>query len=103
LAERLLRGVALGQIAGELGKADELALVAEQAVDDDIGPEAAAVLAHAPALGLEPALGERRLERALRHAQRLVLRRVQHREMLPDGFVGAVKLDARGAEIPRAD
>ena len=54
--QRLLRLPPLGDVARDLGEADQLAVVVADRVDDDAGPEARAVLAHAPALGLELAL-----------------------------------------------
>ena len=72
-------------------------------VDDDAGPEARAVLAHAPAFGLEPSLARGGLERAARHARCPVLLGVEAREMLADDLVGAVALDALGAGIPVRD
>jgi hypothetical protein len=47
---------ALGDVAGDLGEADQLAVLVADRVDHHAGPEAGAVLAHAPALGLELAL-----------------------------------------------
>ena len=44
-----------GDVAGDLGEADQLALVVADRVDDDMGEEARAVLAHAPAFAFEPA------------------------------------------------
>ena len=45
LAHPLLAGPALGQVAGDLGEADEAAAVVADGGDDDVGPEARAVLA----------------------------------------------------------
>ena len=66
-------------------------LVAD-AIDDDAGPEARAVLAHAPALGLELALAHGRLERARRHAGGAVFLGVEALEVLAD--------DLRRADSP---
>ena len=65
----LLRLAPLGDVAGDLGEADQLAVLVADRVDDDVGPEAAAVLAHAPALRLEAALAQRRRERRARLAR----------------------------------
>ena len=53
-----------------LAKPSSSPSVSRIAIDDDAGPEARAVLAHAPALGLELALAHGRLERALRARRR---------------------------------
>src|SRR6185436_18380896 len=58
----LLGGPALGQIARDLGEADDLAGVVAERCDHHVGPEPRAVLAHAPALVLEPALTARDFE-----------------------------------------
>ena len=52
----LLGAPALGHVAGDLGEADQRAVLVEDRVDDHARPEARAVLAHPPALGLELAL-----------------------------------------------
>ena len=66
LLERLLRFLALGDIARDLGEADEVAVLVADRIDDHIGPEAGAVLADAPALLLEAALAGGGLKRSLR-------------------------------------
>ena len=48
--ERHLRLAALGDVAGDLGKADQLAVIVADRIDDHAGPEERAVLADAPAL-----------------------------------------------------
>src|SRR4051794_36389418 len=54
LLQRLLCGTALGHIARDLGKSDELARVVVDGVEDGERPEAGPILAQAPALLLEP-------------------------------------------------
>ena len=66
--QRLLRLAPLGDVARDLGEADQLAGRIADRVDDDARPEGRAVLAHPPALGLELALAPCGLERARRHA-----------------------------------
>src|ERR1051326_6491988 len=50
--QRLVRSAALGQIARNLGKADEIALAVTHRGQHDVGPERAAVLAHPAAFVL---------------------------------------------------
>ena len=103
LVQRLLGLAALGDVAGDLGEsAQDPGLVAD-GVDDDAGPEAGAVLAHAPALRLEPALVQGGGERPLRHSGGAVLVRVEAGEMPADDLAGAVALHPRRARIPTAD
>src|SRR5690606_1414629 len=100
LVESGLRLALLGDVAGDLGEADEIALVVEDAIDHDTRPEPRAVLAHPPALGLEHAFPFGDRERLLRHAGGPVLLRVEAREMLPDDLVGPVALETLGTRIP---
>ena len=98
-----LRLAALGDVARDLGEADQPARRLADGVDHDVGPEAGAVLALPPALGLEAAfaLGDRQAARRL--AAAAVLVGVEDREMLADDFVRPVALDALGAGVPVAD
>ena len=82
--ELLLRSDALGDVAGDLGEADVLAVLVEDRVDQHVRPEQGAVLAHALRLALILALGERGLERPLGLAGGAVLLGVEAREMLAD-------------------
>ena len=68
LPERLLGGLAFGQVARDLGKADQLAGRLADRIDDDVGPEARAVLADAPAFALELAFARGGLQRPRRQA-----------------------------------
>src|SRR6185312_10874758 len=63
-------------------------------------PEAAAVLAHAPAFAFEAAFFGRRRERALRPAGQAILFGVKTREILTDDFRRLVALDPLRAGIP---
>ena len=64
--EPQLRLALLGHVAGDLGEADQLAVVVTDRVDHDARPEARAVLAAAPALGLVAAGLARRFQRPFR-------------------------------------
>src|SRR4029079_1222122 len=53
LAQRGLRADPLRHVASDLGEGDRLTVLVADRVDHDTGPEARAVLAHAPAFGFE--------------------------------------------------
>src|SRR5262249_25541604 len=71
-----------------------------QGRDDDVGPEAAAVLAQAPALVLVLPRSGGDLQLPRRLARCYILRRIEAREVLADDLRGAVALDALGAGVP---
>ena len=100
LLEPLLRLAALGDVARDLGEADDLAAIVADGIDDDMRPEAAAVLAHAPAFLLEAALAPGGVERLLRLAVAAVLLGVELREVAADDLVRQVALDPLRAGIP---
>jgi hypothetical protein len=103
LAQRVLSGHPLGDVAGDLGVADQLSGVVLHGLDHGIGPELAAVLAHPPAFLLVAAIAADRFKDFLRQAARLVLGREEAREMLAQDLAGGVALDALGAAIPGGD
>jgi hypothetical protein len=103
LGQRGVGLLLLGQVARDLGKADQLAHVVVDGVDDDVGPEAGAVLAHAPALGFVAAFARGGAERACRPALDPVFLGIEARKMLAHDLVGLVALDALGADVPVAD
>ena len=53
LLERILGGLAFGQVARDLGKANEFAGRRADRIDDHVGPETRAVLADPPAFAFE--------------------------------------------------
>ena len=70
-------------------------VVVADRVDHDVGPEPAAVLAHAPALGLEAALPSSATASARAGMPgRAILVGVEAREMLADDLLGAIALEA---------
>ena len=79
LFERDLRLVLLGDVARHLGEADQLAGLVADRVDHRGRIEAAAVLAHAPALRFELALARGGRQRLRRLAGRAVLRQEEYR------------------------
>src|SRR5207302_3884794 len=58
----------LGEVAGHLGEAAQLPVLAAQGSEDDQGPEAGAVLAQPPALLFDAAAGRRLLQLSLGEA-----------------------------------
>ena len=113
LAQRVhgpLRLAPLGDVARHLGEADQgaaaaaiAALVVADGVDHHAGPEAAAVLAHAPALGLEPPGPLGLLQRPLRHPGGAVLLGVEAGEVLADDLLRRPALDPPRARVPVGD
>src|SRR5579875_1119843 len=99
LAELLLDGALLRHVARHLGEADQGTALVADGVDDDARPEAAAVLAQAPALEVEPAMLPRRREGARRQAALPVLLAIEEREMAADDLVPRVAQDLRGPGI----
>ncbi len=99
-AQRLLGSTPLGQVARDLGEAAQRARRVADRVDDDMRPEARAVLAHAPGLRLEPTLGQRRGQGTGGQALGAILLAVEAREMAADDLAGFVALDALGAAVP---
>ncbi len=77
--------VAFGDVAGDLGKADELAVVVDR-VDHHAGPETRAVLAPAPAFAGEAAFGAGNGEVALGQARVDVVVGIEHPVVMPDHF-----------------
>ena len=90
-------------VARHLGKADQLGRIVVDRIDHDACPEAAAILADAPAFGLVAAFHGRAQKRAHRQAFALVLLRVEAREVLADDLFGVITLDAFGAAVPSRD
>jgi len=102
-AQRVLGLLALGDVARDLGVAEQVAVLVMDRVDDDAGPETGAVLAHAPALGFVFTLGKRGGQGARRQAAFAVFRRVETREVLPQDLGRLVALEAARAAVPAAD
>src|SRR5262249_37641180 len=100
LAQRLLRHLPLGDVAGDFGEADQLIVLVADRVDLDRRPEPAAVLAHAPAFRLVMPFARCGFEHARRQAGHPVFPDVEFRAMLSDDFVRGVALQPPGAGIP---
>ncbi len=102
LAQLGFGGLALGHIAGDLGKADQPALIVD-GIDDHRGPKARAILAHAQAFGLHAARADRRAQPRLGQPGLLVFGRVKAREMGVEDLLLLIALDALGAQVPAHD
>ncbi len=102
-AQLFLRGPPLGEVARDFREGDQIARRVEDRIDDHIGPEVRAVLAHAPPLRLEAAFAPRGLQGDAGNVLLEILRRVEAREMLADNLVGLIALEAPGARIPAGD
>src|SRR5471032_1156442 len=100
VAQRVVGAFLVADVAGDLGEADQLAVFLAQRVDHHRGPEAAAVLAHAPAFVLELAAVARAAQRALGQLQGAVLVGVKTRKMLADDFGVGIALEAARAGVP---
>jgi hypothetical protein len=97
---RLLRLALVGHVAGDLGEADKLAVLAVDAVDDYARPEARAVLADAPAFAFELAFRARGFEHLFRKPGGAVLLGIEFGEMLTDDLFGLKPLDPLGTSVP---
>src|SRR5205085_796332 len=103
LPQPLLGVATRGEVARHSAEAAQLAACIAQRRGDRAGPEARAVLAHAPAFIRQATFAPGDLELALRRARREVVRLIEHRKVLADGFARLVAHDARRAGVPRAD
>ena len=79
--ELLLSVLPLGDVAGDLGVADQLAVVVADGVDDDVSPKAGAILADAPAFFFKSPLSLDGFQRLLRLAGLPIFIRVEFREV----------------------
>ena len=86
-AQRLLGLPSLGEIAGDLGEAGQLAGVIADGVDDDMGPEAACRPCAPASLRLRTCLRWRRSAARAGQAGRAVLLGVEAGEVLADDLV----------------
>ena len=82
----LLGLAALGNVARDLGEAEDIAVVVADRIDHDAGPEESAVLADAPTLLFVTAVIPRQLQGARRPARGLVGVGVEAGKMLADDF-----------------
>eukprot|EP01022_Parablepharisma_sp_SALTPOND_P021769 TRINITY_DN435_c2_g11_i1.p1 TRINITY_DN435_c2_g11~~TRINITY_DN435_c2_g11_i1.p1 ORF type:complete len:948 (-),score=370.43 TRINITY_DN435_c2_g11_i1:3556-6399(-) len=100
VAPRLFHAALLGTVAGDLGKADQLAVFLVDGVDHHVCPETAAVLADAPALAFEAAVAQSGVQTALGQAFGAFGGAVEGGEVTPDDFLGGITLEALGTGVP---
>src|SRR6185437_2092555 len=98
-----LRLLALRQVARHLGEADELAGPTSQRGDDDVGPEAGAVLADAPPLVFYAPLSRGLGPQPRRAPVRPILGRIEELDRLAHDLVVLVTLDEGRAGVPGLD
>lgn len=103
LHQALLALALLRHVARDLGKAQHLAIGAQQRGDQHVGPETAAVLAQPPAFVLPLALLRGRAQRLRGQVGLKRFPGVEGGKMPADDLVGAVALDALGAHVPGSD
>src|SRR5262249_38261871 len=99
----LAQASCLGEVVGDLGEPEVLALRIADRRDGDVGPEARAVLAHAPALLLAATFEAGPPQHLLGVATGPLRLLVEDGEMAADDLVGAVALEAGGAEVPAGE
>jgi len=92
-----------GDVAGDLGEAEQAAGVVVDGIDHHIGPEPLAVLAHPLGLALEPALADRGRQRLLRLSVGAILGRVEQRKVPADDLASLVALDRLRPGVPVGD
>ena len=100
LLDRRFRLPPFGQIARDLGETEKLAGRRTDGIDHHICPEAAAILADAPAFVFEFPFPRGSVEGALRQSVQTVFRRVEAGEMLADDFFAVISLEAARPGIP---
>ena len=101
LEQRLLRLALVGHVAGDLGEADQLALVVVDAVDDDARPEARCRPCARASLRPRTCLRGVAVSSTFCGQARLaVLLGVEGGEMLADDLFGLEALDPLGAGVP---
>src|SRR6267142_4803153 len=98
-----MRLAPLGDVARDLGESQQFLRLTADRIDHGRRPEAAAVLADAPAFGLVPAFAACDVERARRCSGLPILLGIKTAEVLADDLVGGVTLDALRARIPVGD
>jgi len=103
LAKRLFGPAAIGQVARDLHEPDHRTIRADQARDDDVGPEATAVAPHPPAFLLDAAVPGRLRQEHVGPAGRPILLGVETGEALPDDLPRSVPLDVSGPGVPGED
>ena len=92
-----------GDVARDLGEAEQPALLVPQGGDNNVRLETGTVLAHAPAFVLSATLQTGLLEVLFRLGPSHIQRREKPGQVRPDDFVGPIAQQPFGAAIPTGD
>ncbi len=104
LLEDFLGHLAVSQVAGDLGEAEQGAgLAVDDRIDHHMRPEQRAVLAHPPALAFETPLMQGGVQRPLRQTGGAVLIGVETGEMLAEDLGLLITLETLGTGVPAGD
>ena len=98
--QRLPRRFTFGDVAGDVCKPDEIAVLVLDRLDHGNAPETAAVLALAPTLRLDTSERADPAQQLHRPAEAPIFMREEDRIILTDHFVGAIAGDPLRARIP---
>src|SRR5215510_9652766 len=99
----LLSLLALGNVPYNVGEADKRPFLAENRINNNACPKAAAVLTNAPAFRFVPTRLPGLLERSRRQPGLLVLRRIKARKVLADNFFFSIPLNVFASRVPTGD
>jgi hypothetical protein len=98
-----VRLLPFGDVAGNLGESEQLAIRVVDGIDDDERPKPASVLPHPPSFRAETPGLAGDPERLFREPGRAILRGVERRKMLADDLAGPIALQSRRSRIPAYD
>src|SRR5690349_20881526 len=99
----LFRHPPLGELARDLGVADQMTRCIAQGGDDDVGPESRTVFSYAPALVLKAADTRGFAQLVFRKPFLNFFARIKNREMFADDLLGGVALEPLRARVPAQD
>src|SRR5690242_7390210 len=99
-AEFLFRVTPLREIACDLRETHQLAVRCSERGNNDVGPEAGAVLSDSPAFVLKASITRSDLQLPGRLSAGYILIRVENREVLADDLVRCVALHTNRARVP---
>src|SRR6185437_757221 len=91
----------LGNVAGYLGKSEQVSGVVLHGSDDHVSPKTSTVLANAPAFVLDAAIPGSFVQQALRLVVLHVLFGIKAREMPADNFGALIAFGSLSARVPR--
>ena len=91
------------QVTRDLSVADKLTVRAANRIDQHVRPHQGTVLANAPPLLFEAAIGGRNVQSSGRQVRGPILFGVELGEVLPDDLVGRIALEALSAGVPARD